>query len=456
MRSYFFVYKKMFRRVSVFALPLALMPGVASAGEFLPQDYGNILWTLIAAILVMFMQAGFAMVEAGFTRAKNAGNILMKNALDFSVGSVTFFLFGFALMFGADVSGVIGSSGFGLSGIVPGTFEGDWALTFLFFQSVFAATAATIVSGGIAERTKFSGYILVSLLVTGLVYPVSGHWAWGSLWLGEAGAGWLENLGFADFAGSTVVHSVGGWIALAGAWVLGPRRGKYTPDKMARAIPGHNIPLGALGVFILWFAWFGFNAGSTTTADGSIGYIALNTNLSAAAGVIGAMLLSWLRFGKPDVSISLNGALAGLVGITAGCFEVSPMGSIIIGFFSGVLCALSVEFIDKVLRVDDPVGAVSVHGVCGAFGTLCVGLFAAPGFGSMSGLFYGGGIKPLLIQALGVVVIMLWALFAGFVVFKLANKVFGIRVSEEEELKGLDISEHGMEAYSGFQVFSNE
>ncbi|MFO7816750.1 MAG: ammonium transporter [Desulfovibrionales bacterium] len=435
---------------------LAGIPSVASAADFLPQDYGNILWTLIAAILVMFMQAGFAMVEAGFTRAKNAGNILMKNALDFSVGSVTFFLFGFALMFGADVSGVIGSSGFGLSGIVPGTFEGDWALTFLLFQSVFAATAATIVSGGIAERTKFSGYILVSLLVTGLVYPVSGHWAWGSLWLGEAGAGWLENLGFADFAGSTVVHSVGGWIALAGAWVLGPRRGKYTPDRMARAIPGHNIPLGALGVFILWFAWFGFNAGSTTTADGSIGYIALNTNLSAAAGVIGAMLLSWIRFGKPDVSISLNGALAGLVGITAGCFEVSPMGSIIIGFFSGVLCVLSVEFIDKVLRVDDPVGAVSVHGVCGAFGTLCVGLFAAPGFGSMSGLFYGGGIKPLLVQALGVAVIMLWALFAGFVVFKVVDKVFGIRVSEEEELKGLDISEHGMEAYSGFQVFSNE
>ncbi|MGM0610108.1 MAG: ammonium transporter [Thermodesulfobacteriota bacterium] len=435
---------------------LAGIPSVASAADFLPQDYGNILWTLIAAILVMFMQAGFAMVEAGFTRAKNAGNILMKNALDFSVGSVTFFLFGFALMFGADVSGVIGSSGFGLSGIVPGTFEGDWALTFLLFQSVFAATAATIVSGGIAERTKFSGYILVSLLVTGLVYPVSGHWAWGSLWLGEAGAGWLENLGFADFAGSTVVHSVGGWIALAGAWVLGPRRGKYTPDRMARAIPGHNIPLGALGVFILWFAWFGFNAGSTTTADGSIGYIALNTNLSAAAGVIGAMLLSWIRFGKPDVSISLNGALAGLVGITAGCFEVSPMGSIIIGFFSGVLCVLSVEFIDKVLRVDDPVGAVSVHGVCGAFGTLCVGLFAAPGFGSMSGLFYGGGIKPLLVQALGIAVIMLWALFAGFVVFKVVDKVFGIRVSEEEELKGLDISEHGMEAYSGFQVFSNE
>jgi len=391
MLSYSFVHKKVFRLASVCALSVVLVPAVARAGEFLPQDYGNILWTLIAAILVMFMQAGFAMVEAGFTRAKNAGNILMKNALDFSVGSVTFFLFGFALMFGADVSGVIGSSGFGLSGIVPGTFEGDWALTFLFFQSVFAATAATIVSGGIAERTRFSGYILVSLLVTGLVYPVSGHWAWGSLWLGEAGAGWLENLGFADFAGSTVVHSVGGWIALAGAWVLGPRRGKYTPDGMARAIPGHNIPLGALGVFILWFAWFGFNAGSTTTADGSIGYIALNTNLAAGAGVIGAMLLSWIRFGKPDVSISLNGALAGLVGITAGCFEVSPLGGIIIGFFSGVLCVLSVEFIDKVLGVDDPVGAISVHGVCGAFGTLCVGLFAAPGFGSMSGLFYGVG-----------------------------------------------------------------
>ncbi|MBT8762612.1 ammonium transporter [Desulfohalobiaceae bacterium Ax17] len=427
-----------------------------AAEESLSQANANILWTLIAAVLVMFMQAGFAMVECGFTRAKNAANILMKNALDFSVGAIVFFLFGFAIMFGTDIGGFIGSSGFALSGYNATTPDGQWALTFWFFQSVFAATAATIVSGGIAERTKFPAYILVSLFVTAIIYPISGHWAWGSLWLGDPAAGWLEGMGFADFAGSTVVHSVGGWVALAGAIVVGARKGKYGPDGASRAIPGHNIPLAALGVFILWFGWFGFNPGSTTTADGTIGYIAVNTNLAAAAGVLGSMLAAWIKFGKPDASFTLNGALAGLVAITAGCYEVSPIGSIIIGFLAGILCVISVEFIDKVLKVDDPVGAVSVHGVCGAFGTICVGIFAAPGYGDITGLLYGGGFAPLWAQIIGVAAVFIWAFGAGFILFKVVDLIMGVRASEEEELKGLDITEHGMEAYNGFQIFTTE
>ena len=436
---------------------LGLAPSAGFAAEEpLSQFHGNILWTLIAAILVMFMQAGFAAVEAGFTQAKNAGNILMKNVLDFSAGSVIFFLFGFAFMFGTDMGGFLGGSGFALSGIDATTQNGQWTLTFWFFQSVFAATAATIVSGGVAERTKFPAYILISILVTGLIYPVSGHWAWGSLWLGEAGAGWLENLGFADFAGSTVVHSVGGWIALAGAIVVGPRLGKYTKDGAVRAIPGHNIPLAGLGIFILWFGWFGFNPGSTTTADGTIGYIAANTSLAAGTGALGAMLMAWLRFGKPDATMSLNGILAGLVGITAGCYELAPLGAMVVGFGAGILCILSIEFIDKVLKVDDPVGCVSVHGTCGAFGTLCVGLLAAPGYGGLTGLFYGGGIAQLGIQALGVGVAFVWAFGIGFVAFKIVDAIVGLRVDEDEERKGLDITEHGMESYNGFQIFSTE
>lgn len=439
------------------ALVCAVFPTAALAEtEPLSQVNANILWTLLAAFLVMFMQAGFAMVETGFTRAKNAGNILMKNVMDFGVGSLSFFFLGFALMFGLDAGGFLGTSGFGLSGVTPETGDGQWTLTFWFFQSVFCATAATIVSGGVAERTRFSSYIIVSLVLSAVIYPISGHWCWGSLWLGDAGAGWLEGLGFTDFAGSTVVHSVGGWIALAGAIVLGPRIGKYSPDGKARAIPGHNIPLAALGVFILWFGWFGFNPGSTTTADGTIGYIAVNTSLAACAGAIGAMIMAWIRFGKPDTSMTLNGVLAGLVGITAGCYEVSPAGSILIGLIAGFLVVLSVEFIDKVLHIDDPVGAVSVHGVCGAFGTLAVGLFAAPGYGDQIGLLYGGGISLLLVQLVGIAVVFAWAFGTGLVLFKVIKAVVGIRVSETEELKGLDITEHGMESYNGFQIFTTE
>ncbi|MFH1914942.1 MAG: ammonium transporter [Pseudomonadota bacterium] len=437
--------------IAMVAVGAALAPTLAFADEveYLTQGNANILWTIIAAILVMFMQAGFGCVEAGFTRAKSAGNIMMKNFLDFSVGSICFFLFGFALMFGLDAGGFIGTSGYALSGTADADLP--WTYTFWFFQSVFAATAATIVSGGMAERTKFSSYVVVSIVVTGIIYPISGHWAWGSLWLGDDGAGWLEALGFVDFAGSSVVHSVGGWLALAGAMVLGPRLGKYTEDGKARAIPGHNIPLASLGVFILWFGWFGFNAGSTTTADDTIGMIAMNTSLAACAGVLGAMAMSWFRFGKPDISMTLNGALAGLVGITAGCATVSASSSIIIGLVAGLLVVLSIEFIDKVLRIDDPVGAASVHGVCGAWGTIACGLFNIDG-----GLFYGGGFGQLGVQLIGAGAFFVWAFGAGYVLMTVIKGVFGLRVEKDEELKGLDIAEHGSESYNGFQLFSNE
>jgi Amt family ammonium transporter len=402
----------------------------------------NVVWTCIAAFLVFFMQAGFAMVETGFTRAKNAVNILMKNLMDFSIGTLAFFMVGFGLMFGA-TNGLFGTTLFFLNGVEPGT---DWNWTFLIFQTVFAATAATIVSGAMAERTKFTGYLIYSFFITLLIYPIFGSWAWGGL---LDGGGWLENLGFLDFAGSTVVHSIGGWLALAGAIILGPRVGKYGPDGKPRAILGHNIPIAALGVFILWFGWFGFNPGSTTTGDGSIGYIAVTTNLSAAAGAIAAMCVSWLILKKPDASMALNGALAGLVSITAPCDAVSPMAAIFIGLVGGCLVVASVLFIDRVLKIDDPVGAVSVHGVCGAWGTLSVGLFNLE-----AGLFNGGGLKLLGVQALGAAAAFAWAFGLGLVLFYAISKTAGLRVSSEEELKGLDIGEHGMEAYSGFQIFT--
>ena len=402
----------------------------------------NIAWTCIAAFLVFFRQAGFAMVETGFTRAKNAVNILMKNLMDFSVGSIAFFLVGFGLMFG-QTNGLFGTTLFGLGGVEPGA---HWNWTFLIFQTVFAATAATIVSGAMAERTKFTGYLVYSFFISLFIYPVFGSWAWGGL---LDGGGWLEGMGFLDFAGSTVVHSIGGWLALAGAVVLGPRVGKYGPDGKPKAILGHNIPLASLGVFILWFGWFGFNPGSTTTGEGSIGYIAVTTNLSAAAGAIVAMATAWILLKKPDASMALNGALAGLVAITAPCDGVSPIGAILIGAIGGVLVVLSVLFVDHVLKVDDPVGAVSVHGVCGAWGTLSVGLFNME-----SGLFYGGGLAQLGVQALGAATAFVWAFGLGLGLFHLIKVTIGLRVSEEEEQKGLDIGEHGMEAYSGFQIFT--
>jgi len=393
------------------------------------------------------MQAGFAMVETGFTRAKNAVNILMKNLMDFSIGSIAFFFVGFGIMFGATSHGLFGTTNF-FGDIATGDLpNGDWNWTFMIFQTVFAATSATIVSGAMAERTKFIGYLIYSSVICLVIYPVFGSWAWGSL---GSGGGWLENVtpGFCDFAGSTVVHSVGGWLALAGAIVLGPRVGKYVCGK-PKAIMGHNIPLAALGVFILWFGWFGFNPGSTTTASGDIGYIAITTNLAAAAAACSALLFSWLIFKKPDASMTFNGALAGLVSITAPCATVSPVGAVLIGIVGGVLVICSVLFIDRILKVDDPVGAVSVHGVCGLWGTLSCGLFNLDG-----GLFYGGGVGQLTTQLIGIAAAFAWAFGCGMILFTIIKKTVGLRVTEEEELRGLDVGEHGMEAYCGFQIFS--
>ncbi|MCR3921724.1 MAG: ammonium transporter [Firmicutes bacterium] len=396
------------------------------------------MWVLLAAFLVFFMQAGFAMVEAGFTRAKNAGNIIMKNMMDFALGSIIYWAIGFAFMFGISKSGIIGSSGF----FIKDTFSHlglDIPLAaFIIFQTVFAATAATIVSGAMAERTKFSSYLIYSAVITAVIYPVVGHWIWGG--------GWLSQLNFVDFAGSTVVHSVGGWSALMGAAILGPRMGKFSSDGKPNAIPGHNITIGALGVFILWFGWFGFNPGSTLSGmDLSIAHIAMTTNLSAAAGAVLAMTFSWIRYGKPDVSFTLNGALAGLVGITAGTAAVDYIGALAIGAASGVLIILAVEFVEKILHIDDPVGAVAVHGVCGAFGTIMVGFFATDG-----GLFYGGGVALLGAQALGVLAVAAWTLTTTFILFKAIATIVGLRVSAAEEEEGLDVGEHGMEAYADF------
>ncbi|MCD4824223.1 MAG: ammonium transporter [Phycisphaerae bacterium] len=440
---------------SAFAEDAAAPPNVSALIEKAVADASgdlqnnmNVLWTCIAAFLVFFMQAGFAMVETGFTRAKNAVNILMKNMMDFSVGTVAFFLVGFALMFGNKGSNpLFGGELFGLFGVEDGS---AWEWTFLIFQTVFAATAATIVSGAMAERTKFTGYLVYSIFITLLIYPIFGSWAWGNL-LNTDNPAWLADAGFLDFAGSTVVHSVGGWLALAGAIVLGPRIGKYTPAGKPKAIMGHNIPLAALGVFILWLGWFGFNPGSTTAANGSIGFIAVTTNISAAAAAIVAMFTAWALFKKAEASMTLNGALAGLVAITAGCDGVSPMGALAIGAVAGVLVVFAVLFIDRILKIDDPVGAVSVHGVCGAWGTLAVGLF-----NTEKGFFYGHGFEQLGVQALGVGTAFVWAFGAGMILFLIIKKTMGLRVSKAEELRGLDVGEHGMEAYSGFQIFSNQ
>ncbi len=413
------------------------------------MDYSaslNTIWVLIAAALVFLMQAGFAMVETGFTRAKNAGNIIMKNLMDFALGTPVYWLIGFGIMYGA---------GNGFIGIFdPMVKSGDYALpdgislmTFLIFQTVFAATAATIVSGAMAERTKFSAYCIYSVVISAIIYPVSGHWIWGG--------GWLAERGFHDFAGSTAVHMVGGVCALIGAKILGPRIGKYDKNGKPKAIPGHSITLGALGVFILWFGWFGFNPGSTLSATGdaveSMGKIFVTTNMAAATASIAVMIITWIRYKKPDVSMTLNGSLAGLVAITAGCDAVSPEGAAIIGIIAGFAVVFGIEFIDKVLKIDDPVGAVGVHGICGALGTLCVGLFATDG-----GLFYGGGASMLLTQFIGVVSVAAWVAVAISITFFVIKKTVGLRVSKEEEITGLDVHEHGLvSAYADFMPVVN-
>ncbi len=397
------------------------------------------IWVLLGAALVFFMQAGFAMVETGFTRAKNAGNIIMKNMMDFALGTLVFWIFGFGIMFAG-------------SGLLFGGFDffitGDYSSSmpssaFIIFQTVFCATAATIVSGAMAERTKFSSYCIYSVIISAFIYPVSGHWIWGG--------GWLAQLGFHDFAGSTAVHMVGGVAALIGAKILGPRIGKYSKSGKVRAIPGHSLTLGALGVFILWFCWFGFNACSTVSMTGddaikSAADIFVTTNIAAAAAAAVVMVITWIRYKKPDVSMTLNGALAGLVAITAGCDMVSPIGAFFIGLISAFVVVFGIEFVEKILKIDDPVGAVGVHGMCGAVGTILTGFFAIEG-----GVLYGGGFNFLGVQTLGVLSVIAWVGVTMTVVFIVIKKTVGLRVSKSEELAGLDIEEHGLlSSYADF------
>lgn len=409
------------------------------------------VWMLLAAMLVFFMQPGFAMVETGFARCKNTANILMKNLVDFMVGSILFWIVGFGLMFGP--GGFVGTPHWCDLEFMDSIISNGLPIEgFLIFQTVFCATSATIVSGAMAERTKFSMYMIYTIVISVLIYPVSGHWTWGGGWLSNAAEGSfmgdLFGISFHDFAGSAVVHSVGGWIALVGAAILGPRVGKYTHDGKPKAIPGHNLTLACLGVFILWFGWFGFNPGSQLAASGeadriAISHVFLTTNLAACTGGIMALLVTWIKYGKPSLSFTLNGILAGLVGVTAGCDLVSPLGAAVIGAICGTVMIFSVEFIERKLKIDDPVGASSVHGVCGALGTILTGLLA-----TSDGLLYGGGWGFLGAQVFGVIVVGLWAAGVGFVVFKLLDKIFGLRVSKRIEEEGLDIYEHGESAYN--------
>jgi Amt family ammonium transporter len=401
----------------------------------------------ICAVLVLFMQAGFALVELGFNSSKNVVNIMFKNLLDLAVGVIIYWLIGFGLMYGGSViiPGVLTWGGIGVSEVSSDLAGLNPQADFL-FQVAFAATAATIVSGAMAERTKFSAYLIYSVVISAVIYPVIGHWIWGG--------GWLAQLGFWDFAGSTVVHSTGAWMALVGAALLGPRLGKYRPDGKANAIPGHNLPMAALGVFILWLGWFGFNPGSTMAADPSIAHIAMTTNLAAAIGGILAMATSWAIFKKPDVSMTLNGVLAGLVAITAPCAFVSPLSAVIIGAGAGILVVLAVLFFEKV-HLDDPVGAVSVHGVCGAYGTLMLGLFAQDKFApdtTGNGLLFGGGLTLLKAQFIGVISVFAFAVVAGLLLFGILKATVGLRVTESEEIEGLDIGEHGNLAYPDFEM----
>lgn len=404
----------------------------------------NTIWVLLGAALVFLMQAGFAMCEAGFTRAKNTGNILMKNLMDFCIGTPVYWLLGFGLMFG-------GSSA--IIGIIDPTVLSDYSAilpngvplyAYLIFQTVFCATAATIVSGAMAERTKFVSYCLYSLAISAIVYPISGRWIWNP-------NGWLNQLGFHDFAGSTAVHMVGGVCALIGAKILGPRIGKYDKNGKPRAILGHNLSIAALGVFILWFCWFGFNGCSTVSmdSDGSIisaSTVFVNTNMAPACACVVTMLYTWIRYKKPDVSMTLNAALAGLVAITAGCDVVNPVGAAIIGVISGIVMPLAIDFFDRIAKIDDPVGAISVHGVCGAMGTILTGLFAVDG-----GVFYGGGFTFFGTQCLGVITVIAWVTVIITIVFFVINKTIGLRVSVQEETLGLDVTEHGLtSAYADF------
>ena len=456
------VHTAAYRKILI-PLFLLLFPLITTAQTSVPEEVSNAdkiaelstglntVWMLLAAMLVFFMQPGFALVEAGFTRSKNTANILMKNLVDFMVGSILFWFIGFGLMFG--VGNVFGTPHlFDLDAMDNIIQNGLPIEGFLIFQTVFCATSATIVSGAMAERTKFSMYLAYTIAISVLIYPVSGHWTWGGGWLSNADPDsfMMSVFGytFHDFAGSTVVHSVGGWIALVGAAILGPRLGKYGKDGKSKAIPGHNLTLACLGVFILWFGWFGFNPGSQLAAAGygdqtAISHVFLTTNLAACTGGFLALLVSWIKYGKPSLSLTLNGILAGLVGVTAGCDLVSPMGAALIGAICGTVMIFAVEFIEHRLKIDDPVGASSVHGVCGSLGTILTGLFAVEG-----GTFYGGGFGLLGAQIFGVIIVGGWAALMGYIIFKVLDKVHGLRVPARIEEEGLDIYEHGESAYN--------
>ena len=412
------------------------------------------VWFLIGAALVFWMQAGFAMCEAGFTRAKNTGNILMKNLMDFCIGTVVFILVGFGLLLGEDIAGFIGRPGFDIF-----TDYANFDFSNFVFNLVFCATTATIVSGSMAERTKFLSYCVYSAVISAIVYPIEAHWTWGG--------GWLSQLGFHDFAGSNCIHMVGGIAALVGASILGARIGKFIKDKDGKvvkvnAFPGHNLPIACLGVFILWLGWYGFN-GAACTDLSQLGSVFLTTTVSPALATVACMVFTWLKYGKPDVSMCLNASLAGLVAITAGCDVTDALGASIIGIVAGLLVCFGVWFLDYVLRVDDPVGAVAVHCLNGIWGTLAVGLFAtnsAPAYSladstgaELTGLFYGGGFKLLGIQAIGVISTAAWTAVTMTIAFLIIKAVFGLRVSEEEEIVGLDSTEHGIpSAYAGFSI----
>ncbi len=412
-------------------------------------------WLFLGGILVFFMQTGFTMVEAGFTRSKNTGNIIMKNIVDFMFGSIVYWIIGYGLMYG-EGNGFIGIP-FGDMFMNGFSAAANMDYTKLFFQTVFCATSATIVSGAVAGRTDFRAYCIYSACISLFIYPIAGHWVWGG--------GWLAEMGFHDFAGSAIVHMLGGTMSFVGAAILGPRIGKYRKDGKPNAIPGHNILIGALGVLILWVGWFGFNPASTGgLSDGGLEVAAkvfITTNLAACAAAITSMFFTWIRYGKPDVSMTLNGILGGLVAITAPCDVVSPFASIIIGVVGGVLMCLAIPFIDAKLHVDDPVGAISVHGVCGLWGTIAVGLFASDpallGEGFLPGLFYGGGFHALGVQALGAVCLIAWAVLTSGALFLILKKAGILRAKPQDEIKGLDSTEHGLpSAYPDFVKSYNE
>ena len=431
---------------------LLFFPSLAAAQAPATNSYNalNTFWVLLAAFLVFFMQAGFGMVEVGLIRAKNAANILMKNLLDFCMSSLGFYMFGYALMFGGS-GALLGTRGwFLIDATNPALSQGLPLHAFWLFQAVFCGAAATIVAGGMAERMRFSAYLIYSFIISAFIYPVIGHWIWGG--------GWLTRLNFHDFSGSTVVHATGGFAALIGTIILKPRIGKFNSDGSPNVIGGHNIPLVSLGVFILWLGWFGFNPGSTLGFGDpeQVARIAINTNLAAAIGAIAAMITAWAKFGKPDMGLTSNGVLAGLVAITAPCAVVSPASSIVIGALAGVLSTYGVIWLDR-LRIDDPVGAVPVHALNGVWGTLAVGLFGQTALGApREGLFYGGGLTQLAVQAIGVFSVVIFIVGVMAVVFKTIDAVVGLRVSAKDEIQGLDIGEHGMQSYSGFQIWLTE